>query len=45
MSGARAKRPASDLRGDLAGMTEALTRFVAQEFPKAEDRRSRALPC
>src|ERR1700737_1323354 len=48
MSGARAKKSASDLRGDLAGMTEALTRFVEQEFPKAEPAQRRIavlIPC
>jgi glycosyltransferase involved in cell wall biosynthesis len=48
MSGARAKKPASDLRGDLAGMTEALSRFVEQEFPKAEPAQPRIavlIPC
>src|SRR3954454_17259837 len=48
MSRARAKKPASDLRGDLAGMTEALTRFVEQEIPKAEPARPRIavlVPC
>jgi glycosyltransferase involved in cell wall biosynthesis len=48
MSGARAKKPASDLRGDLAGMTEALTRFVEQEFPKVEPAQPRVavlIPC
>jgi hypothetical protein len=48
MSGARVKKPASDLRGDLAGMTEALARFVEQEFPKAEPAQPRVavlIPC
>ena len=48
MSGARAPKPASDLRGDLAGMTEALTRFVEREFPKAEPTQPRIavlIPC
>jgi glycosyltransferase involved in cell wall biosynthesis len=48
MTGARAAKPASDLRGDLAGMTAALTRFVEQEFPKAEPAQPRIavlIPC
>jgi hypothetical protein len=36
MSGAAAPKQTSDLRGDLPGMTQALARFVEQEFPKAE---------
>src|SRR5438552_18089493 len=48
MSGARAPKQASDLRGDIAGMTEALSRFVEQEFPKAEPAQPRVavlIPC
>src|SRR3981081_3569028 len=48
MSGARAQKTASDLRGDLAGMTEALTRFVEEEVPKPEPRHARVavlIPC
>jgi glycosyltransferase involved in cell wall biosynthesis len=48
MSGARAAKPASALRGDLAGMTEALARFAEQEFPTAEPVQRRVavlIPC
>jgi Glycosyl transferase family 2 len=48
MSGAAAPKQASELRGDLAGMTQALARFVEQEFPKTEPARPRIavlIPC
>jgi glycosyltransferase involved in cell wall biosynthesis len=48
MSGAAAPKRATELRGDLAGMTEALTRFVEQEFPKADPAQPRIavlIPC
>jgi hypothetical protein len=48
MSGAPAPKAEPVLRGDLAGMTEALTRFVEQEFPKSEPAQPRVavlIPC
>jgi hypothetical protein len=48
MSGAPALKAEPVLRGDLAGMTEALTRFVEQEFPKPEPAQPRVavlIPC
>ena len=48
MSGAPAPKAEPVLRGDLAGMTEALTRFVEQEFPKPEPAQPRVavlIPC
>jgi Glycosyl transferase family 2 len=48
MSGAAAPKQASELRGDLPGMTQALARFVEQEFPKTEPAQPRIavlIPC
>jgi glycosyltransferase involved in cell wall biosynthesis len=48
MSGVPVPKRASDLRGDLASMTQALARFAEQEFPKAEPAQPRIavlVPC
>ncbi len=48
MSGAPAGRQNSDLRGDLAGMAQALARFAEQEFPVADPVQPRIavlIPC
>jgi glycosyltransferase involved in cell wall biosynthesis len=48
MNAARDLKPASKLRGDLAGMAEALAEFATQEFPQGETVQPRVavlVPC
>src|SRR6267143_984723 len=48
MSSARDLKPAPKLRGDLAGMAEALAQFAKTEYPQAETAQPRVavlVPC